>query len=65
MPDLVSLLADYFTLAEMAQQLNKSERTVIRYTQQPNGLPYVQLGPSKLFHRETSAKWISIARAAA
>jgi hypothetical protein len=59
MPAPDTLLAEYDYLSDVARQLRKSERTIVRYTQQPDGLPYIKLGNRMLFRRETTRKWLA------
>ena len=55
------LLEGHLDLPEQAEALDKSERTVIRYTELPvDPLPYIEL-PSgeKIFNIETTKKWLN------
>ena len=52
------ILDGYMTLAELAVSTGRSERTVYRWTQQPNGLPTLKLGAQRLVKVETARRWL-------
>lgn len=55
---MTTLLAEYLTRAEIAAELRVTPRTIIRWQQQPDGLPFVKLGDRVLYRRQSVAEWI-------
>jgi excisionase family DNA binding protein len=53
------ILEGYIDLDPLAEELGRHPRTIMRWTEQPNGLPFVQLGRRILFKRESVRDWIS------
>jgi excisionase family DNA binding protein len=53
------LLADYIDLAPFAEQVGRHPRTVRRWMDQVNGLPFVKLGNRILIKRESALEWIA------
>jgi hypothetical protein len=53
------LLADYIDLGPFAEEVNRSPRTVRRWMDQVNGLPFLKLGNRILIRRESARKWIA------
>ncbi len=52
------LLDDYRTRPALAAELGVSERTLIRWQHEPNGLPYVELGGRILYRLASVRAWI-------
>ena len=46
------LLAGYVTRAELAAEWDCHERTIARYEQMPDGLPFLYIGGRKLYRIE-------------
>jgi excisionase family DNA binding protein len=53
------ILEGYIDLDPLAEELGRHPRTIMRWTEQPNGLPFVRLGRRILFKRESVRDWIS------
>jgi hypothetical protein len=53
-----SLLEDYIDLAPFAADVDRHPRTVRRWMDQPNGLPYTRIGNRILIHIPTAKDWI-------
>ena len=53
-----SLLDGYYDLEPFAQQVRRHPRTVRRWINQADGLPYVKLGNRILIRRESAESWI-------
>lgn len=54
----MSLLDDYLDRPSLAAELRVTERTLIRWQQQPDGLPYVELGGRILYRISSVRDWI-------
>jgi hypothetical protein len=52
------LLTCYLTLEEVAKQVGKHPRTILRWTKQPNGLPFTTMGKVKLTTSEWWNEWL-------
>jgi len=52
------LLDGYIDVEPFAKKVNRCPRTVRRWTQEPDGLPYVKIGSRVLIHVETAKAWI-------
>ena len=55
MPDL---LADFLDLEPFAAQVDRDPRTVRRWMNEPDGLPYTRIGNRLLIHVPTAREWI-------
>lgn len=53
-----SLLTDYVDLEPFAAEVDRDPRTVRRWINQPNGLPYTRIGNRILIHVPTAREWI-------
>jgi hypothetical protein len=53
-----SLLDGYYDLEPFAEQVRRHPRTVRRWMNQADGLPYVKLGNRILIRRESAESWI-------
>jgi excisionase family DNA binding protein len=52
------LLENFLTFEELAKDLGCHPRTIIRWTRQPNGLPYTTMGKTPLIHVAEWQKWL-------
>ena len=52
------LLEDFLDLDPFAAEINRHPRTVRRWLDQPNGLPYTKIGNRILIHVPTARDWI-------
>ncbi len=57
------LLGDYVDRDELAKIFNVSPRTITRWCDKVDGLPFVELGNRTLFNIENVRKWLARARA--
>jgi hypothetical protein len=55
---MADLLADYLDLEVFAQQVDRHPRSVRRWCDEPNGLPYTRLGCRILIHVPTAREWL-------
>jgi hypothetical protein len=46
------------TVKQVAARLNKNPRTIMRWTQQVDGLPFVRIGQVPYLHIPSTQKWI-------
>jgi hypothetical protein len=53
-----NLLQDYLDLEPFAAEVKRNPRTVRRWLDQPNGLPYTRIGNRILIHVPTAREWI-------
>jgi hypothetical protein len=54
----LNILEDLLELEPFAAEVNRHPRTVRRWIDQPNGLPYTKLGKRILIHVPTARSWI-------
>ena len=54
----MSLLADYFTEAELAVELNRTPRTLAIWRQRREGPPWTTIGHQPLYPREGARAWL-------
>jgi hypothetical protein len=52
------LLAGYIPIETFATAVDRCDRTVRRWMDEPDGLPYLRLGNRVLIHVETARAWI-------
>jgi hypothetical protein len=52
------LLQDYQGLDQFAAEVDRDPRTVRRWMDQPDGLPYTRIGNKILVHIPTAREWI-------
>jgi hypothetical protein len=52
------LLADYWSEAELAREINKSLRTVRKWREQKIGPPYAMLGKTPVYPKLGSRDWL-------
>lgn len=53
------LLEGYSWIEPIAAEVERCTRTIIRWMDEPNGLPYVLLGNRRLVHIATARAWIA------
>jgi hypothetical protein len=53
-----SILSEYLTKAELAAQLNRSIRSVDRWTLTGDGPPCVRIGRTSLYRRAAVVEWL-------
>jgi hypothetical protein len=53
-----NFLADYLDLEPFAKEVDRDPRTVRRWLNQPNGLPYARIGNRILIHIPTAREWL-------
>ena len=53
-----NFLADYADLEPFAKEANRHPRTVRRWLNEPDGLPYTRLGNRILIHIPTAREWL-------
>jgi hypothetical protein len=58
MSNLNSLLSDFADLEPFAAEVKRDPRTVRRWMNEPNGLPYTKIGCRILIHVPTAREWI-------
>jgi hypothetical protein len=52
------LLSDYLDLELFAEEVDRDPRTVRRWMNEPDGLPYTRLGNRILIHIPTAREWL-------
>jgi hypothetical protein len=53
------LLGEYQEIGEFARtEVKKHPKTVRRWTEQPDGLPYLKLGRDIFIHKPTARDWL-------
>jgi hypothetical protein len=53
-----NILDDYVDLEPFAREVDRHPRTVRRWLDQPDGLPYTRIGNRILIHVPTARQWI-------
>jgi hypothetical protein len=53
-----NLLADYWTEAELAEQVRRSERTVARWRDQKIGPPATLMGREWIYYKGSARSWL-------
>jgi hypothetical protein len=53
-----NLLQDYLDLEPFAAEMKRDPRTVRRWLNKPDGLPYTRVGNRILIHVPTAREWI-------
>jgi hypothetical protein len=53
-----NLLQDFLDLDPFAAEVKRNPRTVRRWLDEPNGLPYTRIGNRILIHVPTAREWI-------
>ncbi len=54
----IDLLSDFVTREELSRILSISPRTIYRYSQMPNGLPYAMIGGRVHYRISSVKKWL-------
>lgn len=54
----INILEDFIDLEPFAKQVNRDPRTVRRWMDKPDGLPYSRIGNRILVHVPTARAWI-------
>jgi hypothetical protein len=52
------ILNDYVTLKQFANDIEKSTRTVARWMDQKDGLPFLKFGRERLVHLPSARRWM-------
>lgn len=55
----LDLLNDFIPRDQLANALNLSERTLLRYEQQPDGLPSLLIGGRKFYRAQSVRDWLA------
>lgn len=55
----LDLLNDYIPRRQLAGVLNLSERTLMRYEKQPDGLPSLMIGGRKFYRAQSVRDWLA------
>jgi hypothetical protein len=53
-----AVLDDYVEVEPFAKEVKRSPRTILRWMDEPNGLPYSRIGNRRLIHVPTARDWI-------
>jgi hypothetical protein len=53
-----NFLADYLDLEPFAAEVDRDPRTVRRWLNQPDGLPYTRIGNRILIHIPSAREWL-------
>jgi hypothetical protein len=51
-------LAGFVPIAQFAKDVRKHTRTVLRWMDEPGGLPFTRLGNQRLVHLESARAWL-------
>jgi hypothetical protein len=54
----INILSDYAEVPQIAAEAKKHPRTILRWMDQPDGLPFVKLGNRRLVHIPTARQWL-------
>jgi hypothetical protein len=52
------LFAGFIPAKQLATEAKRTYRTILNWMNQPDGLPYIQLGNQRLIHPETARAWL-------
>lgn len=55
----LDLLSEFTPRSQLARSLKLSERTLMRYEQQPDGLPSLMIGGRKFYRVSTVIDWLA------
>ena len=55
----MDILQDFLPIDVFAKELGKHPRTISRWTNEPDGLPFTKLGRVRLIHLPTARKWLA------
>jgi hypothetical protein len=53
-----NILDDYAEVPQIAADFKKCQRTILRWMDLPNGLPYAKVGNKRLVHIPSAREWI-------
>jgi hypothetical protein len=53
-----NFLADYLDLEPFAEEVDRNPRTVRRWLNEPDGLPYTRIGNRILIHIPSAREWL-------
>jgi hypothetical protein len=54
----IDILNEYVGVAAFADAVDKHQRTVLRWMNAVDGLPYLKLGSRRLIHLPTARQWL-------
>jgi hypothetical protein len=54
----INFFSDYVSVEDFAVDVGRRCRTIIRWMQAPNGLPYAKIGNRRLVHIPTAKAWL-------
>jgi hypothetical protein len=52
------LLDDYAKVPQVAEEFGKCPRTITRWMDKPDGLPFIYLGKERIVHIPTAREWL-------
>jgi hypothetical protein len=52
------LLAGFIPAKQLATEAKRTYRTIYNWMNEPDGLPFIQLGNQRLIHPETARAWL-------
>ena len=52
------IFAEYAEIDTFADEVKRTPRTVIRWMDEPNGLPFTKLGGRRLIHLPSARTWL-------
>ena len=58
MSEPADLLDDYIDIEPFAKEVRRSPRTVLRWMDESDGLPYSRIGNRRIIHVPTARDWI-------
>lgn len=53
-----NILSEYAEVPQVAADFKKCERTILRWMDAPDGLPYLKIGNKRLVHVPTARQWL-------
>lgn len=56
---MTTLLDGYITRDQLATDFGVTPRTVLRYENEPNGLPFLEVGGRKLYRPDSVRSWLA------
>jgi hypothetical protein len=54
----INILQDFLDVEPFAEQVDRDPRTVLRWMNEPDGLPYTKIGNRRLIHAPTAREWL-------
>jgi hypothetical protein len=58
MPQVAGLLDGFVDVEPFAKEVERSPRTILRWMDERNGLPYSKIGNRRLIHIESAKAWV-------